>query len=54
MTGTASLPSAFISIEKRTAEDGSIVFRVYGGGFGHGGWNEPERCPQYGEGRKDI
>ena len=30
------LPSAFISIEKRTAEDGSIVFRVYGGGFGHG------------------
>ena len=24
------------SIEKRTAEDGSIVFRVYGGGFGHG------------------
>ena len=36
MTGTASLPSAFISIEKRTAEDGSIVFRVYGGGFGHG------------------
>ena len=24
MTGTASLPSAFISIEKRTAEDGSI------------------------------
>ena len=36
MTGTAALPSAFISIEKRTAEDGSIVFRVYGGGFGHG------------------
>ena len=36
MTGTAALPSAFISVEKRTAEDGSIVFRVYGGGFGHG------------------
>ena len=36
MTGTASLPKCFHSIEKRTAEDGSIVFRVYGGGFGHG------------------
>lgn len=36
MTGTAALPSAFISVEKRTAEDGSIVFQVYGGGFGHG------------------
>lgn len=36
MTGTASLPSAFISIDKRTAEDGSIVLRIYGGGFGHG------------------
>ena len=36
MTGSASLPSAFISVEKRTAEDGSIVFRIYGGGFGHG------------------
>ena len=30
------LEHCFISIEKRTAEDGSIVFRVYGGGFGHG------------------
>ena len=36
MTGSASLPSAFIAVEKRTAEDGSISFHIYGGGFGHG------------------
>lgn len=36
MTGSASLPSAFISIEKRTGEDGAIRFHIYGGGFGHG------------------
>lgn len=36
MDGSASLPSAFISIEKRTSEDGSISFHIYGGGFGHG------------------
>lgn len=36
MEGSSMLPSAFISIEKREKEDGSIVFHVYGGGFGHG------------------
>lgn len=36
MTGVQTLPSAFISIEKRTGEDGGIVFHLYGGGFGHG------------------
>lgn len=36
MTGSPLLPSAFISIEKQTAEDGTITFRIYGGGYGHG------------------
>ena len=36
MTGSATLPSAFIAIEKRTGEDGSVSFHIYGGGFGHG------------------
>lgn len=36
MTGIQTLPSAFISIDKRTGEDGSISFHIYGGGFGHG------------------
>ena len=36
MTGSATLPSAFIAIEKRTGEDGSLSFHIYGGGFGHG------------------
>lgn len=36
MTGSASLPSAFISIEKRAGDEGEIVFHIYGGGFGHG------------------
>lgn len=36
MTGSQTLPSAFISIEKKTGEDGSISFHIYGGGFGHG------------------
>lgn len=36
MEGSQTLPSAFISIEKRSGEDGSISFHVYGGGFGHG------------------
>lgn len=35
-TGSQTLPSAFISIEKRTAGDGGISFHIYGGGFGHG------------------
>ena len=36
LTGSATLPSAFISIHTEKSEDGSIVFRIYGGGFGHG------------------
>ncbi len=36
MTGSATLPSAFISIEKRTSDEGEITFHIYGGGFGHG------------------
>lgn len=36
MEGSATLPSAFISIEKRTGEDGKPSFHIYGGGFGHG------------------
>ncbi len=36
MEGSATLPSAFISLEQRKAEDGSASFHVYGGGFGHG------------------
>ena len=36
MEGSAMLPSAFISIEKRTGDDGAISFHIYGGGFGHG------------------
>ena len=36
MEGSDLLPSAFISIEKRSADDGTISFHIYGGGFGHG------------------
>ena len=36
LEGSAMLPSAFISIEKRTGDDGAISFHIYGGGFGHG------------------
>ncbi len=36
LTGSATLPSAFISIHTQKDEDGSIIFRIYGGGFGHG------------------
>ena len=36
MEGSATLPSAFIFIEKRTGEDGKPSFHIYGGGFGHG------------------
>ncbi len=57
MTGTAALPSAFISVEKRTAEDGSIVFRVYGGGFGHGvgmSQNSAHSMAKAGKTYKDI
>lgn len=36
MEGSATLPSAFIAIEKAVKEDGGISFKVYGGGFGHG------------------
>ena len=36
LEGSATLPSAFISIHTQKAEDGSIVFQIYGGGFGHG------------------
>lgn len=36
MEGSATLPSAFIAIEKMVGEDGAIRFKVYGGGYGHG------------------
>ena len=36
MEGSATLPSAFIAVEKRTGEDGTISFHIYGGGYGHG------------------
>ena len=36
MEGSDLLPSAFISIEKRSSDDGTISFHIYGGGFGHG------------------
>ncbi len=35
-TGFSILPSAYISIEKRTAADGTLSFYIYGGGYGHG------------------
>lgn len=35
-TGFAILPSAYISIEKRTSTDGVLSFYIYGGGYGHG------------------
>lgn len=37
ITGWASLPSAYIAIETAGADEtGSPVFRIYGGGYGHG------------------
>ena len=36
LEGSATLPSAFISIHTQKAEDGSIGFQIYGGGYGHG------------------
>lgn len=36
LTGSATLPSAFISIHTEKGKDDAIVFRIYGGGFGHG------------------
>lgn len=36
MQNSATLPSAFISVEKRVAEDGGVSFHIYGGGYGHG------------------
>lgn len=35
-TGFAILPSAYISIEKRTSTDGVLSFYICGGGYGHG------------------
>ena len=35
-TGFSILPSAYISIEKRTAADGTLSFYISGGGYGHG------------------
>ena len=35
--GWSLLPSAFVSIEETgTAKDGSKLFTIYGGGYGHG------------------
>ena len=34
--GFSILPSAYISIEKRTGADGILSFYIYGGGYGHG------------------
>ncbi len=37
VTGWSSLPSAFFTIEKcGQEEDGTAVFQIYGGGYGHG------------------
>lgn len=36
MEGSQTLPSAFISVEKRTGANGAVSFHIYGGGFGHG------------------
>ena len=57
MTGSATLPSAFIAIEKRTEEDGSLSFHIYGGGFGHGvgmSQNGAQGMAKTGKGYKQI
>ena len=57
MTGSATLPSAFIAIEKRTGEDGGISFHIYGGGFGHGvgmSQNGAQGMAKAGKGYKQI
>ena len=57
MTGSATLPSAFIAIEKRTGEDGSLSFHIYGGGFGHGvgmSQNVAQGMAKTGKGYKQI
>lgn len=57
MTGSATLPCAFIAIEKRTGEDGSLSFHIYGGGFGHGvgmSQNGAQGMAKTGKGYKQI
>lgn len=57
MTGSATLPSAFIAIEKRTGEDGSLSFHICGGGFGHGvgmSQNGAQGMAKTGKGYKQI
>ena len=57
MTGSATLPSACIAIEKRTGEDGSLSFHIYGGGFGHGvgmSQNGAQGMAKTGKGYKQI
>lgn len=57
MTGSVTLPSAFIAIEKRTGEDGSLSFHIYGGGFGHGvgmSQNGAQGMAKTGKGYKQI
>lgn len=57
MEGSQTLPSAFISIEKRTGENGSISFHIYGGGFGHGvgmSQNGAQGMAKDGKGYMDI
>ena len=37
LTGWPSLPSAFLTVEKKkTDENGMVTFAIYGGGYGHG------------------
>lgn len=36
VTGWNMLPSAFIAIDREKADDGTVIFRIYGGGYGHG------------------
>ena len=36
MKGSPTLPSAFISVEKRVSGEGEVSFHIYGGGYGHG------------------
>lgn len=53
----ASLPSAFISVEREEEEDTGISFRIYGGGYGHGvgmSQNGAQSMAKSGKTYKDI
>lgn len=57
MTGSSSLPSGFITVEKQDRDEGGISFRIYGGGFGHGvgmSQNGAQGMAKMGKGYKEI